>query len=58
MSRASRRRPLSERLLRLALLAKAHEVQAEPCTPERALRGQRADHLAVLCWAAQQEGRA
>lgn len=36
-----RRLPRHERLARLLLLAKDHEINADPCTPERQTRGQR-----------------
>ena len=49
--------PLPERLHHLALVAKGHEVQAEPGSDARAIRGQRADHLAELAWAAGQGER-
>ena len=48
------RLPLSERLHRLALQAKNHEIAAEPGSDARTLRGERADRLAALAWAALQ----
>lgn len=49
--------PLPERLHRLALELKAHEVNAEAGSDARTLRGLRADHVAGLAWAAQQGER-
>ena len=40
-----RRLPRHERLARLLLLAKDHEINADPCTSERAARGQRSDRI-------------
>lgn len=50
-----RRLPRHERLARLLLLAKDHEINADPCTPERQTRGQRADGIHRAFRSARQE---
>ena len=42
-------------LARLLLLAKDHEINADPCTPERQTRGQRADGIHRAFRSARQE---
>jgi hypothetical protein len=44
---ARRRWPREARLFRLRLLAMGSELSADPCTTERAMRGQRADRIAA-----------
>lgn len=47
--------PRHERLARLHFLAKDHEINADPCTTQRRLRGERADHIHRAFQAAQLE---
>lgn len=47
--------PRHERLARLHYIAKDHEINADPCTPERAARGRRADQILAAYQAARQE---
>ena len=49
--RALREQSRLARLARLHFLAKASEIDADPCTPERATRARRADRILAAYFA-------